>query len=878
MRPFLLFSFLCTAAPTLAQQPDMLTPRRVTVAVSAIADSLTLPGIDSSRASFIDQVQGILIERNRSFPFLPIQEQLRQVAGVQATPFSGAPGAQVVVRIRGAASFANHARPLYVVDGVPVFQRTFWSGVSDAVYLDALPEIQELDTNPLLHIPTEDIEQVEVLKGAFETAQYGSQGINGVIRITTRRGRTGAPRVQYNGYGGLQQARYRYELLDARQYATLANEAARNDGESPRFSSAELAALGRGTDWQAELLRTAVVQGHHLSLAGGTATTHYYTGVDYLGQQGIMLNSNLRRYAVRANVDQQLGQRLHVAARGSLSETQRRVPSYYALQNALYERPTRTVQDTVYQRRDWITPVQEASEWYQTPRQQRLLTQLDARYRLATGLTLEVLGGLERATQRSQSYKSVTISAAGKYADLTSTYKQWLVNPALRYARDFAGGRHAVAASVEAIGQQQTTKDELLSYIPGAPVEGREYSYSLIESLFYRLTGGYTFAGRYQLQGSLRHDVLSIMPAADRKLWLPGAQATWHTDKEAFLKDNATISKLNVWVGWGYTMGASNVGGTRYTLFKPGFPIVANNRLLPLRERSRQLDAGFTLGLWQDQLNVTIQSYTRHTIDDQEEYLKLPGTLHNKGVELSLAGRWRLGAVQGSTALAGAINRNRYQAELSATPTSYEQAVYNQPLSTFYGLRYLGIDAAGLPRFAEGPTNGRPIEDQQPLGSGLPRQLLTLTQQLQYKRFALDVQADAMWGYQVQNIQLGVLDAPSGIDNATTRVLNRWTPTNTATDVPRASQQFRAVSFSNYILQSGNHVRLTAVSLSYPVWKREAHSASVWVGGQNLLVVTRYRGYDPNVSSFGSDNKQAGIDQGAYPTARTFLLGVRATL
>ncbi|QNE41106.1 TonB-dependent receptor plug domain-containing protein [Hymenobacter sp. NBH84] len=876
MRPLLLVAFLCTTVPTLAQQPDTLAPRRVAVELPS-TDSLASRVPSEIHKRFICFNPTISTTHTTStIVFLSIQEQLRQVAGMQVTPYSGAPGAQMVMRIRGVASFTDDAQPLYVVDGVPVFQRTFRSGARSSVYLDALPEIQELDTNPLLHIPTEDIEQVEVLKGAFETAQYGSQGINGVIRITTRQGHTGAPRVQYIGYGGVQQARYCYELLGARQYAVLANEAARNDGQPPRFSLAEVAALDRGTDWQAEMLRTAAIQEHHLSLSGGTAATHYYTGVDYLGQQGIVLNSNLRRYAVRANVDQQIGQRLHVAVRGSLSETQRRVPSYYALQNALYEQPTRTVQDTTNQRY-LVNPVQEAREWYQTPRQQRLLAQLNAQYRLATGLTLELLGGLERATQRSESYRSAFASyPAGQNADLASTYRQWVINPALRYVRSFEDGRHAITASVEAIRQRQSLTNRKESYIPGTPVLSIEDEWEKIGVDFYQLTGGYTFAERYQVQGSLRRDISAAFASVDRSQWLPGVQAIWHADKEGFLRKNQLVSKLNTWVGVGYTSGAGNLGRNLYTL---PMPVFGGSPFLPLRERSRQLDAGLALGMWQNRLNLTIQGYTRRTVDEKSSFREWPGMLHNNGVELTVNGQWQLGPVQGSTTLAAAANRNRYQLKSPDDDNPYDRTVHNRPLSTFYGLHYLGVDAVGRPRFVGSNSNSqsRP-EDFQPLGNGLPRQLLTLTQQLTYKRLTLDVQADAMWGYQVQNRQLNVLDVPSGRDNATTRVLDRWTPTNTTTNVPQANQQLQISSFNDYTLQSGNHVRLTAATLSYPVWQRAARSASVWVGGQNLLVLTRYRGYDPNVSSFGSDGTQAGFDIGAYPTARTFLLGVRATL
>ncbi|NVO31623.1 TonB-dependent receptor plug domain-containing protein [Hymenobacter sp. P5342] len=329
------------------------------------------------------------------------------MAGVQATPYSGAPGAQVAVRIRGAASLSGNAQPLYVVDEVPVFQHTM-----------------ELDSNPLLSIPTQDIESVQVLKGAYETALYGSQAVNGVIRITTRRGQAGKPRLSYEGYGGVQRTRYRYDLLNAQEFATLANEVTQRYGQPARFSPAQVAAFGQGTDWQAELLRTAAVQQHHLGLQGGTARTRYYAGADYLGQNGVLLNSRLQRYALRAAINQRVGQHLHLDATASLSQTNERRPSPATMQIGLLAPPTQSPTDPPGSPLEFA-PIRVAQENYQTPTQRRLLAQTGLRYEFSNGLTLGLRGGLERATLRSSSFRQAAGSYQGGLAnDLTATHRR----------------------------------------------------------------------------------------------------------------------------------------------------------------------------------------------------------------------------------------------------------------------------------------------------------------------------------------------------------------------------------------------------------------------------------------------------------------------
>ncbi|MBT9395443.1 SusC/RagA family TonB-linked outer membrane protein [Hymenobacter sp. NST-14] len=812
---------------------------------------------------------------------------------MQATPYSGAPGAQVAVRIRGAASLSGNAQPLYVVDGVPVFQHTFRPGTSNTIIGVVPAEIVELDSNPLLSIPNEDIAQVEILKGGYETALYGSQGLNGVIRITTKRGTAGKPRLRYAGYGGVQQTRYRYDLLDAQEYATLRNEMNLRFGRAPEFTPAELETLDRGTDWQDELLRTAAVQEHHLGLSGGTATTRYYAAADYLNQEGVVLNSRLRRYAVRTALNQQIGEHLRLEATGSFTQTEQRVPAYYALSNAVLAPPTKSPTDTPNPGY-YVNPLALARQNYQAPEQRRLLAQLGAHYEVAPGLTLHLLGNLERATLRSRSYLlSFGSSPGGQSGDLTFTYRQLTLNPALRYARSFGGAQHAVTASLEALRQDRQTTTEQRTYTPGTPFTppanlpgGSGSSSSSMAGAgtnFYQLTGGYTFAERYQVLGTLRADASSTFAPDNRWSWLPGAQVRWHAAQENFW--TAAPGKLDVWVGWGRTSGAGNIGRNYFLITIPSGGNLTQRVPFFLSEPSQQLDAGIEAGLLHNRLTVTAQVYARRT-DAAGSLLGLPvptgasdgPILRNTGLELTVEGSWQAGPVQGTSRLAAAANRNRFESNAAGAyyfPT--QRTLDGQPLSTFYGYRVQGLDAAGDLRYEDLNGDGqRDFYDQQPLGSGLPRQLLSFSQQLTLGRFEAQLQAYGMFGYQMHNTTLPFLDTPSGLTNASRRVLDRWTPANTGTSVPAAGTE--VPFFSLTTLQSGNHVRLSALTLSYEVWEKEARTVRLWVGGQNLVVLTKYRGYDPNVSSAGSDNQQAGLDAGAYPTARTILLGVRATL
>ena len=204
-----------------------------------------------------------------------------RVAGVQVTPESGEPGAQAVIRIRGVGTL-NNASPLYVVDGM------------------LLDDIGFLNPN--------DIQSIEVLKDASSTAIYGSRGANGVIIVTTKKGVIDqGTRFTLNSYAGMQSVLHKIDLVNAQQYAMLANELAANTGVSPYFTTLP---TGPGTDWQDQIFDTAPIMSHQVSASGGTNKITYYFSGNYFRQQGVLPKSDFNRVTLRVNNDYQLTTRL----------------------------------------------------------------------------------------------------------------------------------------------------------------------------------------------------------------------------------------------------------------------------------------------------------------------------------------------------------------------------------------------------------------------------------------------------------------------------------------------------------------------------------------------------------------------------------------
>ena len=890
MAQFLPTSVLLLAVTTAhAQQLDSLKTHQPRVVLAA-QDSLPVvePGV--ARFSCSSAAVSIVSAASHSSlpPFTTIQPALSRVAGVQVTPYSGAPGAWSTVRIRGVANVTGSSQPLYVVDGVPAYNTDVtpekWDDIS---YFDrnffnpnSAHTPHTPTANPLLDIPVEDIATVEVLKGAAATARYGMQGTNGIILITTKRGADGqlAPqplRVRYAGWGGVQQVRQRYALLNARQFAGIANEAAATNGRPAPYSPTDLTNLSE-TDWQGRVFRVAGIQSHNLSVDGLAHRTRYYVTADYLRQTGVVAGSDLSRYQLRANLDQQLTGKLSLGLRASASQTDQRYAGTEfdggpLLQNALLGIPTGQGRRTTGPLNNPPEPLHELDYYRSTPRTRRLLAQLSATYQFSPELTLTLRGSREQADARKLGYAPedylAPVPNVVETATSTTSQHNWVADAGLRYQHTFAS-RHALTTTLTYLRQQY---ERMLEHRMQTRYSSSFFRFEEKSNPIHSPSASfvYTYDGRYEVQGSLRAEVVfGTGNFADNSHFLPGAQLSWHAHKEAFLARASGLSDLTFWAGAGQTS----------TFFSP--------------DRTTHHDAGLRLGLLGGRLTLAAAAYQRRTRHAQTalpytffnsnginiSYLYPDVKLLNQGLELTLGNTWKLGNISGTTQLAAATNRNEVEdISLNSFIPFVNTLETGQPLNRFFVYEQDGTSPnAGQVRFRDRNGDGRTgFGDGYYQSGGLPRYTVNLYQQLRLRRFQLEAQLDGLFGYQLLNQTLRYLDDPSGFDNSSVRALNYWTPSNQNTFVPRPGSRPSPL-LSDQALESGNHVRLSQLTISYDVRPTGPRKISVWAGGQNLFVTGGYRGFDPNVSGGGAAPLYAGRDASVYPVARVWQLGVRA--
>ncbi|UOQ98469.1 TonB-dependent receptor plug domain-containing protein [Hymenobacter sp. 5317J-9] len=936
--PAALLVFSITAAQ--AQQIDTLTARRVAVR-GTMSDSIIPQLVQTfSHRTIYCPVQ-IIVNHWTPPSFLTIQPILTQVPGVQVTPTSGAPGAWATVRIRGGSSLADTDQPLYLVDGLPALNADFAPGaaISEGVAFGAGPEAARVGANPLLFVPTEDVESITVLQGAVATAQYGAQGSNGVIAITTKRGgKSGQKqplRVRYAGFGGVQQVRQRYSLLNARQYADLANEAetTARPGFGVPFPSPDLERLGAGTDWQAELFRTAFLQNHHLAFDGSSARTRYALSADYLNQAGVVQHSNLTRYALRLNLDQQLSSQLRVSLNAAAAHIAHTLPGQGAVAAALLAPPTlpaRQADGRYYQTNSYypysfpgtfFNPLAIANDAGYEGTTRRLLLQAGLHYQLQPNFRVSLSASHEGAgtdgTDRTlfalfgggpppapDNVRNTTLTTAATVAQLQLAYDH-------HFTEDQLLALEATAGS-QSYRLEQTTQQ----LAPGSSYSNSATTnYTLYNAA---LVARYSYRERYEALASLRADVNQATfyrNAPTTTSWLPGAELRWHLHHENFLSGSQFLQTLTLWaaagqtsntglvssgLGSGVQAGQVVVGGS----VGPPVPVAALPYPASALPRTTQLEAGLRVGLWQNHVLLDVDAYRRttaHVAVPQLVPTPLPtgvgyvfqqrdADLRTQGLQLSASSTWAIGKLKGNSRVAAALLQQRVLAvadgplgggaAVAVAGLVVGEAPHPYLLYERLGVAASGQPAAGQVRYQDLDGNGRLNEaDARYQGTVLPTRQFTLTQTLTLGRFTLDVQADALGGHQLLNTTLARLELPTGATNGTTRLLDRWTPTANNPDIPQASASSSIVlaRYDSGTPQSAANLRLSQLTLSYDLRPTSPHPMSVWVGGQNLFVLTRYRGFDPNVSSGGATLLAAGYDTNAYPVPRTWLLGVRAS-
>lgn len=865
-----------------------------------------------------------------------------RTAGVTVTA-NGEPGAGANVRIRGVSTFGDN-QPLYIVDGVPV-------GTS----------IRDFNPN--------DIESIQVLKDASAGAIYGSRAANGVVIITTKKGKKNTPlQIQYSGYYGIDEVAQRIPVLEREDYQMIANEKRINAGQPlipGNDPNSELYVDDINTDWQDVGLKTGSRQNHNFGFSGGGENITYNASLDYFANEGVFVGNgpDYERYSGRINTVMEKGifkisPSLYYTHSFENSLTFRgdvltggRPPLINDLVNAI---PTLGVFDESNEGGYAGT----SSEIHQeivlnVPGINSLFTnnvEVDRIFAVVNPeLKLLDTDGHELIYKMNLSYDKTHVrrfsfvpefemgyffgSGKSLLDDDSSIYTVALIENTLNYKKEF--GAHGIDFILGQTYQKNSTVNRnahsenlpkpyypVLSNGNNQTVEGSEF-YSALASYFGRLN--YNFDDRYLVTATVRRDGSSRFAPQNRYGTFPSVAVGWRLSNEEFFNaPEDVVNQLKLRASYG-ELGNQNIGDY---LFQPVI-----NRNIPYNydgervlgglqtsiisedikwETTTSLNLGADATLFNNKIDLTLEYYERETTDilvgvpipsSTGSINTAPtvnaGSLRNSGFEAEIAYHYN--------------NEKDFSFDISANASTIHNEVLalggnNEPIAgvgsrtqvgrevgEHFGFVYDGIfqseeevaehafqnsAAPGDVRFVDLNEDGEiNADDRTFLGSAIPSVTYGLNFTAQYKRFDFTLFTSGAAGYYINSRLYRSLMLSTGYINAHEDILDRWTPENTDTNIPRvvADDPNNNARDSNRPgwLQKGDHLRINTLSLGYSlpegVFNEFLTSSRVYATVQNLHTFQHYKGYNPD---FNSGVLEPGFDNGSYPRPRTFMLGV----
>lgn len=880
-----------------------------------------------TRATVSTAVATVRGEDVASVPVPGVDQALQgKAAGVQVTSNAGNPGNAITVRIRGAASLTASNQPLFVVDGIPLNNES----VSQL-------DVGGQDINGVTGLNPDEIESITVLKDAAAAAIYGSRGSNGVVMVTTKRGSSGAGRINVDAYTGVQDVAKKWDMLNGVEYLNFRNEAWKNDHPTdPNWAthygdpnSPDVV----NTDWQDEVFRTAPINNTTVGATGGTDRIQYFVSGSYFDQTGVVLGSGYQRASGRVNLDFNATSKLAIKTSVNVSrESWDRFENDNTIEgvvtNAIADDPFRPVKraDGTYTGDElaYPNPVAIALLSSINSRSLRTLGNIEATYNFTPTLKLSGRAGADVGNLRDLRWESPNVEAT--YAASVSGVARQGNNTFNRYV--FEGFANYDVPWLADRGQQ-------LSLTAGSSAEwnGREYDYLRGEGFAsegFRYPGAatrvtvydggwtgnnlasffgranYSLLDRYLLTASVRTDGSSRFGANNRWGTFPALSLGWKLSDEPWLNGmlgQGNSLKLRGSLGTTGNQALPQDFGSleRYARKSYGDVIgigqvsLANPNLR--WESTREYDGGFDLYLFDTRIALIGDYYTKITSNllvnrpvsattGVSTQLSNVGNIKNAGVEAQITTRnFVSGDPKGftwTTDLNVAANRNKvvslYNNEpFSAGLYSMSRVQVGHPLGEFQALRFLGVD----------PQTGNALysDTAEFIGSPHPKYQGGFTSDMSWMGFDLHGFVQFSKGNKIFNaIRVFADDAGRYRDNKFADVLRRWQKPGDITDEPRASNRGTsdAVEISSRYLEDGSYVRIGDVTLGYTIPSRFAgmsglHSARLYVSGHNLHTFTKYKGYSPDVNSAGAaSNIGLGTDFYAYPIARSFTFGVKA--
>jgi len=916
-----------------ATQEVSIEGGKTSIEVSFVAsggnlNEVVVTGYGTSRRKDLTGSIGSVKEKdfNKGVFISPDQLIQGKVAGVQILNNSGQPGGAATIKIRGNSTVTGTGQPLFVVDGVPLDGRSPRPGVGDIGFGGSNPA-----SNPLNFINPTDIVSIDILKDASATAIYGSRGSYGVVIITTKKGRSGEPRVDFSTSIGVSSIMKKIEVLNASQF----REALTYYGASQANDK------GGNVDALDELLRKATVQNYNVSINGGNENGRYRVSLGALNQEGIVPKSGIKKYTADLNASfkfldsKKLGLDINILPSQYIEDiapiSNNAGAGNSLIGMALQWNPTLPLKigDSIVNvgGNSIFNPLGVSNAISDRSVVTSILASIAPSFKITDWLEYKFLVSMNYASgvRRTSRDQNINLAATSTFTGVgfanigqsevqtkqlthTLTFDKKItsslnLNAVIGYEymkfsnKGFQASANGPTAGFGNFGLDYT------NYIQYGAISSRGISSYVdprteLQSYFGRAVFNYN--DRFLLTGTFRADGSTKFGTNNKYGYFPSFAAAWNITKEDFFKVDL-INSLKLRVGWGKTGNQEFPAGA--AVARIGFGSNGNlsgqiNYDNPdLKWQSdRQYNIGVDAAILKSTINITVDYFNKKTTDllfpaiadpngpisSTVKWVNLNGFVENKGVELTVNSTiinkkdigWDFGVN------ASYIKNNVdeldapiYTGQLNGqgiTGTLVETLQNGLPINAFWTRNFLNMDkATGLAVYQDDGNTFYYV------GNPNPEALLGISTSLRYKKFNLTVNMNGAFGQDIYNNTLNNVINVGSINGGRNIALSVFND-------PVKESFANPVTASSRFIEKGSYLKMSNATLNYSLGNvgKIFKSANIYVTGQNLFVITKFSGFDPEVNVPNGVNNvpSLGIEYQPYPSARTITLGLNFSL
>ena len=843
---------------------------------------------------------------NRGIFTSPDQLMQGKISGVQLMHNNGQPGGAATIKIRGNSALAGTGQPLFVIDGVPLDGRSFQAG-----------------NNPLNFVNPNDIASIDVLKDASATAIYGSRAAYGVVIINTKKGVAGQPKIDVEIFTGVSSILKKVKVLNATQYREAITY----------YNVSNLNDKGGNVDALDAILQSGFQQSYTMAIGGGSENGKYRISANYLNQDGIIRNTGFKKYAVDLTTSfkflesKKLGIDLNVIS----SQYLQNVPAPAAgssgvIQSALQWNPTDSLRKADGSLNifagDRVNPLALTELLKDNLKVTTILGSISPYYKFSDWLEYKLLVSINYSTGVSRSSQNQALNPGDPRGIASITNKEQSTHQitqtlnfnkkilpdlnlnavaGFEYMRFKLKGSTLTGNGVPGIGFGNYGLD-YTNYIQYSDVTGRGISSfidptSELQSYFGRSI--FNYKDKYLLTATLRADGSSKFGENNKYGYFPSFAAAWNLHKEKFF-ELQFVNSLKVRFGWGKTGNQEFPPGSaqaRYAFQNNGVIIQVNSPNPDLKWQSdKQYNVGIDFSIFNNRISGTLDYFNKTTTNllfpsppiqpapplSVVRWVNLDGKIINKGLEALInAAVIRRGKFSWDLSVNATFLKNKVSDMPSTISTGWLQGsgisgtsvevIQNGfPINSFYTRKFLGMDkASGFAIYEDGGATFYHVGDPN------PKTLLGINSTLQYKNFSISTSLYGAFGQDIfYNTLLNVINV-SGINAVRNIGLSVYQD-------PVKESFANPVTPSSRFIMKGNYLKMANLTASYNLNNvaKLFKGLKIYLTGQNLFIITKYPGFDPEANFDGSINgvPSLGIDYVQYPSSRTIIFGINFSL